>query len=231
MQWIDIIKRNKAEFVLLIYAALMPFITESVILYLVFTYQETISAFSYAEWTIIYILISFGMALAFMHTTFVATTSGYFFGWPSLFFVIPGYLIASAIGYWLARKADNGKLNETLTGIEKARKIKEELKENEMSVIFLSRISPVLPFALMNFLLSFLRADFIKFLVAGFAGMLPRTMLFVYIGMQTKELINIYKNPGHSDLSQISFSILTIISIAGLYFFVNKAIKRAATRK
>lgn len=208
-------------------AAILPFFMSSVFLSFIIGYQDLINLFTVREWLLFYLAASFCMALAFTHTTFIALLSGYFLGWSSVLFVIFSYLLALATGYFLGRKLDKGKLLSTITSIPKARAIAEDLKSNELKIIVLSRLSPVLPFALMNLFLAFLDADLKKYMAGGFAGMLPRTLLFIWTGSEARNLVDALKNGTDNHYSTILVAFLLIISLFGLFYYIAKATRKA----
>ncbi|WP_026461366.1 hypothetical protein [Adhaeribacter aquaticus] len=60
-------------------------------------------------------------------------------------------------------KLPQGKLLKFINHFEKAAIVMEELKHQSWSLIILTRISPVLPFALMTFILAMMKVDKRKF--------------------------------------------------------------------
>jgi uncharacterized membrane protein YdjX (TVP38/TMEM64 family) len=227
MSFKELAKKNKRSVSLLTLAAVLPFLVSSVIVTFIIQYQEQIADFSVTSWILFYLAASFCMAFAFTHTTFVALVSGFFLGWKAIPYVIFSYLLALIIGYFLAKKLDKGKLLDSLTSIPKAKIIAEELKSTELKIIVLSRLSPVLPFAMMNLFLSMLDAKFKNYMLGGFAGMLPRTLLFIYTGLIARDLTEAIKNGSTNNLSNILVAALLIISFFGLFYYVFKATRKA----
>jgi uncharacterized membrane protein YdjX (TVP38/TMEM64 family) len=172
-------------------------------------------------------VISVTMSLALTPTTFVALVSGFYLGWPGFAGVVVSYGIASLIGYTLARLIDHGKMMSFLNRFEKTMYLMQELRNQSWSLIFLTRISPVLPFALMNFVLSLLQVDKTRFFLASIIGMLPRTLFFFWVGTQASDVIKLLQDPGSNKGSQLLMISLIIISIGGLYFVFDQALKKA----
>ena len=223
----DLAKKNKRSFSLLTLAAVLPFFVSSVIVTFIIQYQEQINDFSTSTWILFYLAASFCMAFAFTHTTFIALVSGFFLGWTAIPYVIFSYLLALVTGYFLAKKLDKGKLLDSLTKIPKAKIIAEELKSKELKIVVLARLSPVLPFAMMNLFLSMLNTRFKNYILGGFAGMLPRTLLFIYTGLIARDLTEAIKKGTTNNLSNILIAILLIISLLGLFYYVFKATQKA----
>ena len=173
-----------------------------------------------------YLATAFTMAFALTPTTYIALVSGYFIGWTSLFGLIPSYIAASLIGFYIASKLDKGKFLNYLSGNIKINGVMENLKTEEFWVIFFCRISPALPFAMMNVFLSFMKVKLNKFLSGSILGMLPRTILSVWVGTQANDIIKMLKGKEDPDASKLFLIMLLVISIVGLYVVFMNAIKK-----
>ncbi len=161
------------------------------------------------------------MGLAFLPTTFIAPASGYFFGWIAFPFLVIAYTLATLIGYKLGQKA-NASLLEVL--FIKHPQLKEELevrKSKEISLIFFVRISPIIPFAVSNFIFASMKIPLKKVLIFGILGMLPRTL----IAFGTGVLANSYlaaKDALSSPAQWTIGFILLVIGVFGIYQYIRK---------
>lgn len=158
------------------------------------------------------------MALAITPTTFIALTCGYFLGIKCIPWLIISYTLASLIGFGIAKFIGNKALKSTISTLPKLQIIVNGLKEHEYVVIFLTRISPILPFAFINGVLGILDCNWKRFLIAGTLGMLPRTLLFIYIGSEVNNIVEMFKNGKSMSSSQYVFYTLLIISILGMFW-------------
>ena len=203
----------------------MPLLVSSSISYWVITHEQDIQNFTFQNWVIAFIFACFTMAFALTPTTFIALLSGYFLGWNAFIPVAITYWIASFLGYKTAKFIDGGRFLTILSEKPKVKQILENLQKDEFKIILLARLSPVLPFAVTNVLFSFSDTKLRNFLTAGFLGMLPRTVLSIWIGTQAQEIRRLIEHPSEGKISQ--FLILGLIggSILGLGYFVKKAIK------
>lgn len=224
----DFIRANRTSFLLLLFLFILPFIASSLIVFFAVKYEGITESFSYFHWALFYLLASFTMAFALTHTTFIALIGGYFLGWISIIYMAPAYLAASLIGYFAAKFVDKGKFLSTLSNWKNTDAIMNNLKRKEFIVIFFARLSPILPFAMMNALLSLLNAHLRKYLTAGFLGMLPRTILFIWVGSQASYIKELLENPDQSSFEKIAFVLLLVVSVMGLFIAVKKAIIKSA---
>lgn len=221
------IRENASTFVSMLLLVVVPVVVSSTLAVVLYNYQDLLADLSWVEMLLYFAVISVTMALALTPTTFVALVSGFYLGWGGFAGIVVSYGIAALIGYSLARIIDHGKMMSFLSRFDKARILIQELRNQSWSLIILTRISPVLPFALMNFVLSLLQVDRTRFLVASIIGMLPRTLFFFWIGTQARDVVSVLQDPNAGAGGQILLIALIIISIGGLYFLFDRALKRA----
>ena len=67
--------------------------------------------------------------------------------------------------------------------------IDEAVGEESFRIILLTRLSPVFPFNLLNYAYGLTRAPFWKYALASWIGMLPGTLMYVYIGSSLRETL------------------------------------------
>ncbi len=221
------IRENASTFISMLLLVVVPVVVSSTLAVVLYNYQNLLAGLSWVEMLLYFAVISVTMALALTPTTFVALVSGFYLGWIGFGGIVVSYGIAALIGYSLARIIDHGKMLSFLNRFEKARILMQELRNQSWSLIILTRISPVLPFALMNFVLSLLQVDRTRFFIASIIGMLPRTLFFFWIGTQARDIVSVLQDPNAGAGGQILLISLIIISIGGLYFLFDRALKRA----
>jgi uncharacterized membrane protein YdjX (TVP38/TMEM64 family) len=221
----NLFKSNKKSFFILLYFAVVPFLGESILLGYLYNNQDLLLHFGIGQWCIFFIVVSVAMSIGFCHTTFITVLSGYFMGWMAVPFLIVSYFIASAIGFYIGTFEDKGRLMADVSKIPKAQQIVTNLKKNEFQIIILARLSPIFPFAMMNVLLSYLKADLKKYFSGSLIGMLPRTLLFLWAGSEARSLVDAFKSGAKNDFLSISVLFMLILSLIGLFYYILKATK------
>jgi uncharacterized membrane protein YdjX (TVP38/TMEM64 family) len=204
----------------------LPVSISSVSMIFLSRYENTILDFSFSEWILFYLATALTMSFALTPTTFVALVSGYFLGWISLTGLVPSYVLASLLGFSFAGQFDRGKFLSRLKENKKVNGIMENLKTDEFWVIFFCRISPALPFAMMNVFLSFMKVKMKNFISGSVLGMLPRTLLSVWIGTQASDILKMLKGTQEPDGSKILVIALLLLSVVGLYVLFMRAVKK-----
>ena len=179
-------------------------------------WAELINPAQFGDQVIFTFSVSFLLGFALLPTTLTAIATGYFYGWLGLPGLFLGYLIANGIGYTLGRKLNMDFL-PILYG--KSPDLKAELYHrinHPQNLIFFIRISPVIPFAISNFLFASFRIPLRQVLLFGVPGMLPRTLIAFGTGI----LANSFMDAKKAMNDPIQWAILTLLflmSFWGLY--------------
>ncbi len=222
-----LVRENASTFVSMLLLVVVPVVVSSTLAVVLYNHQDLLAGLSWGAMLLYFAIISITMALALTPTTFVALVSGFYLGWGGFAGIVVSYGIAALLGYALAQAIDHGKMMSFLNRFEKARILMQELRHESWVLIVLTRISPVLPFALMNFVLSLLQIDKKKFFIASIVGMLPRTLFFFWVGTQARDVLSVLQGPESGTGGKILMIALIIISIGGLYYLFDRALKRA----
>ena len=200
----------------------MPLIFSSIAVALLLRNEALLHELNLIQWLPLYLLSACTMALAMTPSTFIALVSGYFLGWDGTFYMLVAYFLASAMGYKTGQLLDGGRLLNSLQQQPKVRQFLEGLRLQEWPLMIMVRLSPVLPFSVMNLLMPALKIRFPTFLTAGFLGMLPRTLFSIWLGIQAKGLIALLQSPEETKTGAILLILLTTLSIGGIVWIFQK---------
>ena len=208
----------------------VPLLGSSSLRLLLYERQQLLQHLGVGQELLYFVVIAITMAFAITPTTFVAIVTGYYFGWAGLAGMVLAYALASAIGYELAQRLDHGKLRHFLHLFPKAEAVLGELQHQSWQLILLTRLSPVLPFALMTFVLAIVGVPRRRFLVASVVGMLPRSLFFYWLGTEASDVLTLLRDPDQGSLSKIVLIGLVAASLFGLFFVFNRALQKVLRR-
>ena len=108
--------------------------------------------------------------------------AGAIFGlWAGTLWVFLGATLGASAAFLIARYLARGAVERRVGADPRVRAIDAAIAAQGARVVFLLRLSPAVPFSLLNYLLGLTRVRFRDFVVAS-AGMLPGTLLYVYTG-------------------------------------------------
>jgi uncharacterized membrane protein YdjX (TVP38/TMEM64 family) len=170
--------------------------------------------------------------LGLLATNILGIISGYAFGFElGILVMMTGIVCAATVAYFINSKIVGDKLPHVFENHPKAQAVYQALIGQSLwrttLVIFLLRLSPAMPFALTNFLMSSARVPLKSFVPGTFFGMLPRSSAVVLVGSQLSELS--FNDPQEAWL--IVFGIIaTIISIIFISVVAKRALERLTRR-
>ena len=226
----ELFQKNFSTLLTMFLLVAVPLLGSASLLGLLISRQELLHHLNSGQQLLYFVVIAFTMAFAFTPTTFVAIVTGYYFGWTGLAGMVLAYALAAAIGYELAQRLDHGKLRHFLHLFPKAEAVLSELQHQSWQLILLTRLSPVLPFALMTFVLAIVGVPRRRFLAASVLGMLPRSLFFYWLGTEASDVLALLRNPDQGTLSKLVLVCLVAASLFGLYFVFNRALQKVLRR-
>lgn len=202
-----------------------PLLSSSVMVAFLLRYETYFSSFTAVAW--------FGMTLVFMLTsmaalsppTLLAMIYGYFLSFWGVPYIFGLNMGAIASVYFLTKRGFRDSFLAFVNANPKSSKLLQEIKHDELKVIFLAKLSPVLPFALTNFVFALSGASLRNVLLGGFLGMIPRTLLAVWVGSQAANIGTLIAHPETANWQQWVVLLLVVVSTLGLLGIVRKAVR------
>jgi uncharacterized membrane protein YdjX (TVP38/TMEM64 family) len=109
--------------------------------------------------------------------------AGFAFGlWKGFLAVSAGATLGASLAFLVARFIARGKIEVIAKGNERFRNIDHAIGKQGAKLVFLLRLSPVIPFNLSNYFYGLTGVKFWPYVLASWIGMMPGTLLYVYIG-------------------------------------------------
>ncbi|WP_051287070.1 TVP38/TMEM64 family protein [Algoriphagus mannitolivorans] len=163
------------------------------------------------------LMISVILGFALLPTTLTSLAVGFFWGWQGFLSLILGYIFANILGYWMGKRLNTDFLPVLFRRNPNLENEIETRMERPGSLIFFVRISPVIPFAISNFIFASLDIPLRKVLLYGVPGMLPRTLIAFATGMIANSFLGAKEAINHpTQLAILVF--LLIFSFGGIYW-------------
>src|SRR5437870_11320133 len=137
--------------------------------------------------------------------------AGFAFGlWKGFLAVSAGATLGAALAFLVARFIARDKIEAIAKRNEQFRKIDNAIGKQGAKLIFLLRLSPVIPFNLSNYFYGLTAVKFWPYVLASWIGMMPGAFLYVYIGVAGKAAISV---AGGSESAQNGWQYWTFTSI------------------
>jgi uncharacterized membrane protein YdjX (TVP38/TMEM64 family) len=134
-----------------------------------------------------------------------------------------GATAAFLVGRYLARDAIARKIERS----EKFAAIDRAVADEGWKIVFLTRLSPVFPFTLLNYAFGLTRVKLSHYVLASWIGMMPGTVMYVYLG----SLVNV--GAGHRQRTTGEWVLYGVGLLATIVVtvFVTRLAKRALAKK
>ena len=133
-----------------------------------------------------------------------------------------GATCAFLVGRFLARDW----VAEKLQGLPRFSALDKAVGEQGAVVVLLTRLSPIFPFSLLNYGLGLTQVKLSHYVLASWLGMIPGTVLYVYLGSIASNLTSIFAG----DLADLPASSWLFYLGLGATAALTVAITRIATR-
>lgn len=177
------------------------------------------------------LITAVALALALLPATAVAALAGGLFGPLGILPAVGAYLLACLALFEVVRRFLQPAVQAAVTRSPRGRAAQAELDEATFRIVVLSRLSPVLPFALASMLLAVSRVARSTYVVGTLIGMLPRTAAAVAVGVATERAVAGLREGwlpalGDGPLGR-ALLILAALATFGLVWYAGRAIRRA----
>src|SRR5207249_694981 len=118
--------------------------------------------------------------------------AGLVFGlWKGFLAVSAGSTLGAALAFLVARFIARDKVEKIARRNEKFRRIDNAIGKEGAKLIFLLRLSPVIPFNVSNYFYGLTAVKFWPYVLASWMGMIPGAFLYVYIGVAGKAALSV----------------------------------------
>jgi uncharacterized membrane protein YdjX (TVP38/TMEM64 family) len=203
---------------------LIPLVTTSIATAWAIGHEPMLRSWPVEYWLLVTIGLTILSALALTPPTFLALVFGYFLGWIAIPLLFGLNIGAIAIVFGLSRFLQPEAVRHHLIQIyPKVSQLLSKFYENEFRLIFFTKLSPVLPFAVTNLFFAMAGARFGQVLAGGTMGMIPRTILAVWAGKEAQNIAYLLEHPNEGLWTKLIIILLIIISSLGIgYFFRDK---------
>ena len=138
-----------------------------------------------------------------------------------------GAIAAFLVGRYLAR----GWISKKIEGNQKFAAIDKAVAREGLKIVLLTRLSPIFPFNLLNYAFGITGVS-LKDYALGSIGMIPGTVMYVYIGSLAGDLARIgTENQPTNPTLQWSIRILGLIATVAVTLYVTRIARQALDEK
>ena len=194
------------------------------ILFHALTWVDSLGAVGAIAFIIIYILAT----VAFFPGSILTLGAGVVFGLVlGSFYVFIGATIGATAAFLVGRYLARGWVAEKIQGNSKFQAIDEAVGREGLKIVLLTRLSPIFPFTLLNYAYGVTGVSLKDYLI-GCAGMIPGTIMYVYIGSLAGSLATIGTSaPATNPVLSWTIRLIGFIATVAVTLYVTKIARQA----
>lgn len=138
---------------------------------------------------LVFILTYVFAAVLVVPGSILTLAAGFIFGLPiGVLLVSIGSVLGAAAAFLVGRFFARDWVAERISRLPRFKALDAATRHEGFVIVFLARLSPLFPFNLLNYGLGLTGVRFRDFFFASWIGMLPVTVLYVYVGTLAKDL-------------------------------------------
>ena len=165
--------------------------------------------------------------VVFIPATILTLGAGVVFGvvWGSLYVFVGatlGAIAAFLIGRYLARDW----IGKKIEGNQKFVAIDQAVAHSGFKIVLLARLSPLFPFNLLNYAFGITGVSFKEYALASI-GMLPATVMYVYIGSIAGDVARIGSEDQSTDAIKWGIRIIGFIATVAVTVYATRLAQKA----
>jgi uncharacterized membrane protein YdjX (TVP38/TMEM64 family) len=187
-------------------------------------WTQDIGLWGYPVLGVMYVLAT----VLFIPGSLLTLAAGFLFG------VIGGSLLVSAasttgaaLAFLIGRYLARGVVEDKVTGRPKFSAIDAAVERQGFKMVLLTRLSPVFPFNLLNYAFGLTRVRFWPYVLASWLGMIPGTVMYVYLGSTAKDLAQVFSGNVEGGMGQQILKIVGLAATVAVTVFVTRVARKA----
>jgi uncharacterized membrane protein YdjX (TVP38/TMEM64 family) len=177
---------------------------------------------------VLLILIYIAACVLFLPGSVLTLAAGYFFGLGiGMVVALIGSWVGSSLAFLLGRTLFRAHMEERLHRSPRFAAIDRAVGREGTRIVLLTRLSPVLPFNLLNFAYGVTAVSFGRYLFGSMVGMLPGTFMYVYFGTAAKSLTEVLTGNAASGPGKTALLIAGLCATVVVTVYVTRLARRS----
>jgi uncharacterized membrane protein YdjX (TVP38/TMEM64 family) len=172
---------------------------------------------SQGAWGLVWLALSYTPAsLLFFPASLLTLGGGYAFGLVKTTVAVSlGSTLGATAAFLAGRTLLRGFIEHKVSSDARFRGLDQAVADQGFRIVILTRLSPVLPFNLLNYAFGLTRVRLRDFVLASWIGMFPGTVLYVSIGAAAKNLSDILAGRSEGSVGQkVLFGVGLLATLA-----------------
>ena len=138
-----------------------------------------------------------------------------------------GSTLGAAVAFLAGRTLARDFIESRVPNRPKFQAIDRAVGREGFKIVLLSRLSPLFPFNLLNYAFGLTGVSFREYLLASWIGMLPGTLLYVYLGSAVASLAALATGGAEGGIGQRILFLVGLAATVAVTTFMSKLARRA----
>lgn len=194
-------------------------------------WMEIIQQAGMMGWCLFIILYAL-CCLFFIPASLLTIAAGAVYGfWGGCALVLVGNALGSILNLLVARFFLRGWAAERIARYPRLMALEKAMAHDDWKLVFLSHLSPIMPFSLINYSLGMTNISFWRFLWATELGAVPMTFVYVYIGTLIGNLARIVPELQQHRPLEWTFQGIGLVLTIGITIYIARLTSRVLKQR
>ena len=141
-----------------------------------------------------------------------------------------GSTIGASAAFLVGRTIARGWIEKRMAGNAKFAAIDQAVGREGFKIVLLTRLSPIFPFNLQNYAYGLTKVPFWQYVLASWIGMLPGTVMYVYLGSTLQSLTEVAAGKVEGGMAQKVFFYVGLAITIAVAILVTRVARKALAR-
>jgi uncharacterized membrane protein YdjX (TVP38/TMEM64 family) len=177
---------------------------------------------------LIFVAVYVAATVALVPGSLLTMAAGFAYG-PvgGLLVASPASVLAATVAFLLGRTVFRDWTRKAIAESPWARALDRAMSRNSFKLILLLRLSPAIPFNLLNYALGLSDVTLGRYVLASFIGMLPGAWLYVYLGSLATTAAGLTDASRGGGRQRLALTIAGLVATVVAVVFVTRSARRA----
>ncbi|HXK61051.1 MAG TPA: TVP38/TMEM64 family protein [Acidobacteriota bacterium] len=167
-------------------------------------------------------------AVFFLPGSLITLAAGFLFGVLVGSVVVSiGATLGAAAAFLTGRYLARDRVERKLASYSKFRAIDQAVGREGFKIVMLTRLTPVFPYNLLNYAFGLTSVSFRHYILASWIGMMPGTVLYVYLGSTARDLTQVFSGQLEGGVAQQAPKILGLVATVLVTIVVTRIARRS----
>jgi uncharacterized membrane protein YdjX (TVP38/TMEM64 family) len=138
-----------------------------------------------------------------------------------------GSTLGAAAAFLIARYLARDRVERWAAQDPRFAAIDQAVGREGWKIVLLTRLSPVFPFTLLNYLFGLTRVSFGAYILASWIGMMPGTLLYVYLGFAGRALAQAAAGKASRSPAEYALWVVGLLATLAVTLYVTRLARQA----